>query len=264
VYVLVAQTYTYTPLPCVLVTQTHLLSRARLLLLLLCPGYPDTSLPFPRLSLLARALSRFRPDTIHAMARGRKKTRRRHKICRHSPSCNKRLAYSSRLRHYKFADPNRMLPSISSSPQPSNADETSSVDPASTDSPGHVIPDQAVEVGEDANTDRKSLAATLWILTNAITMNLQIHQPRETVNRQPRKTMNHRILTTHPGLGLAVPSLAVPGLVPGLIMTTGDSKICTGIWRLSWKWKMSEKYGDLVRIPFIHHKPELTNVIERE
>jgi len=41
----------------------------------------------------------------------RVRTRKRRKRCRCNPNCLKKLAYSSRLRHYRFADAQYILPS---------------------------------------------------------------------------------------------------------------------------------------------------------
>jgi hypothetical protein len=59
------------------------------------------------------------------LGRNRKKKR---KICHHSPTCNKLLAYSSRLRHYRFADPSKILPSESPEPPSHNGSENASED----------------------------------------------------------------------------------------------------------------------------------------
>jgi len=52
-------------------------------------------------------------------------TRKKRKICNHSPSCRKPLAYSTRQRHYTYADPQKILPSESlSSSSTQNTNQT--------------------------------------------------------------------------------------------------------------------------------------------
>ena len=61
------------------------------------------------------------------MVLSRAQKRKKKKTCRHSPSCNKILAYSSRLRHYRHADPNKIQPSVS--PESSGDDSDSDTSP---------------------------------------------------------------------------------------------------------------------------------------
>ena len=66
------------------------------------------------------------------LGRNRKK---KHKICHHSPSCNRLLAYSSRLRHYRFADPSKIRPSESPELSSQNGNETTSEEDGKSSSP---------------------------------------------------------------------------------------------------------------------------------
>ena len=71
------------------------------------------------------------------LGRNRKK---KHKICHHSPSCNKLLAYSSRLRHYHFADPSKIRPSESPELSSQNGNETASEEDGKSLSPLSATP----------------------------------------------------------------------------------------------------------------------------
>ena len=61
--------------------------------------------------------------TLHQGRRNRRRNRKKRKICRHSPSCNKVLAYSTRLRHYRYANLNRIQDSLSPESSGNNGSE---------------------------------------------------------------------------------------------------------------------------------------------
>ena len=80
------------------------------------------------------------PSTLGTMTMARSRglgrnRKKKHKICHHSPSCNKLLAYSSRLRHYRFADLSKIRPSESPEPSSQNGNETVSEEDGKSSSP---------------------------------------------------------------------------------------------------------------------------------
>ena len=60
------------------------------------------------------------------MVLSRAQKRKKKKTCCHSPSCNKILAYSSRLQHYRHTDPNKIQPSVSPESLRDNSDSDTS------------------------------------------------------------------------------------------------------------------------------------------
>ena len=80
-------------------------------------GNVDTSLT---IGMLIRSCDI--PDHTRSAPMARVRTRKRRKRCRCNPNCLKKLAYSSRLRHYRFADAEYILPSETGSSETGSSD----------------------------------------------------------------------------------------------------------------------------------------------